>query len=138
MEADILRTLHEIKTILYVIGLVISIAAVFQIFEKVTLIIKNIKTAINEVWRNEASEYFEKGKYDSLMSHCEKRIETHPNDATAIWWLARANLANGLNDKADELFVKVIELEPTWKESLVTPYLKNDKSANKANAHGKI
>jgi len=125
MEAEILQTLREIKSILYVIGLIISIAVVFKVFEFITSIIKNFKKAIKEVWRNEANEYFDKGEYDSLISHCEKRIETYPNDVTAIWWLARAHLENGNREKADEYFEKVTNIEPSWKEEHVLPYLKN-------------
>jgi tetratricopeptide (TPR) repeat protein len=125
MESEILHTLREIKSILYVIGLVISIAMVFKVIELLSSIIKNFKSAIKDVWRNEANEYFDRGEYDLLISHCEKRIETHPNDATAIWWLARTHHANGSIEKAEEYFEKVSELEPSWRESHVEPYLKH-------------
>ena len=123
MESDILRTLQEIRGILYVIGLFIALSMTFKIFESISLIIKNYKEAKESVWKNDAIAYFDKGDYKTLFTHCEERIKTHPNDATAVWWFARVNQVMGNNDKATELFQKVAEIEPSWKEEHVKPYI---------------
>lgn len=126
MESESVLLLKEIRQILYWIGAAISIGVVFWIASSSSRMWIQFKAAVRKAWIYQASEYFDKADYDSLLTHCEERQSSYPNDATAVWWLARCYKMKDIPNKSDELFSKVFELEPTWKEEHVDPFVSTE------------
>lgn len=123
MEEEALQILKEIRTILYWIGAAVSIGVAFWVVRSFSMTWIQFRKSIGEDWKLRASDYFDKGEYNKLISHCEDKFASHPNDTNAIWWLARAY--QGKNDlkKADELFIKLLQIEPGLKQEFVDPYV---------------
>ena len=123
MESELLQTLKEIKGIIFVTGVFVSVGSFFWIVRSITIIINQIKDILAKVWKSQANEYFEKGAFDNLIKHCEERKKKYPNDTHVYWWLARAYREKGEVQKANELFLTVREMEPSWEEEFVNPYI---------------
>ncbi len=134
MEPELLQTLKEIRGVLYSMGVAVFIACLFWVIKLISQIIINIKKAMSEAWGNNATDYYDKGEIDKLKKHCEDRISEYPNDAYAFWWLARAYKNTGDVEKADSYFYKVNDIQPSWYEEYVKPYISSpiaEKNANK-------
>ena len=118
MEQEILKILQEIHGLL--IGLISMLGFVMLIW--VINWISNINKNFKKAWENDfielADKYFESGNYSKLIDHCKSKLELHPNHSNATWWLARTELELGNLSKAKSLFEKVLELEPSWRETL--------------------
>lgn len=123
MEAEILYTLKEIRGILFIIAIVFSIGVLFWILRSISIIVSQFKDAWREDWKVRANDYFNKGSYDKLIQHCEERKEKYPNDANVYWWLARSYMGKGEIEKADALFLQVLNIEPSWEDEFVKPYI---------------
>lgn len=75
------------------------------------------------IFWHEADELLEQDKLDELIAFTRERIATHPKHTYAHWYLALAYYHKGLWHDAMRTFRKVGELEPTWKEGYVDPYV---------------
>lgn len=75
------------------------------------------------VFRNEADELLERDDLDALIRFAKGKLTTHPRHTYAHWYLALAYYHKGmLHDSLGE-FTEVSNLEPTWREDHVDPYV---------------
>lgn len=125
MEAEILKTLHEIRSILFVLVSFIVFGAFIWSVRAMSLIVNNFREAYRNKWDNEADDFFNKGQYQELENHCKKKLEDFPNSPWALLWLAKAKRALNESQESIELFEKVLQLEPSWKENFIEPYFKD-------------
>ncbi|MET0107286.1 MAG: tetratricopeptide repeat protein [Candidatus Thiodiazotropha sp.] len=72
---------------------------------------------------NTANKHFERAEFEKLEQHCQEKLNKYPNHLNAIWWLARAKLEIGEASEAKTLFERILELEPSWKETHIEPYI---------------
>ena len=124
MEQDILNTLQEIRSLIYVLIIMLGFVMLIWVINWISNIKRNFKKAWENDFINLADGYFESGDYTKLIAHCKDKLEKYPNHPTATWWLAKAELEIGNNAAAKELFEKVLELEPSWKDTHIEPFLK--------------
>lgn len=68
-----------------------------------------------------ASELFDQGKTQELMSLVEKRLATHPNDSTAYWFKAKVHYLNHEWDLALANLEKAEVLAPSWRKEYTGP-----------------
>jgi len=124
MGNEILHTLEEIRGILFVLTLIVSIVMLFWVTNWIINIVFNFKKAWESNFKKQADKYFESANFAKLVEHCEDKLRKYPNHSTATWWLARANQELGKESEAKALFEKLLELQPNWKETHIEPYLK--------------
>jgi tetratricopeptide (TPR) repeat protein len=124
MENEILHTLQEIRSILYVLTVIVSLVMLVWVTNWVGNIVANFKKAWENYFITRADKYFESGELDKLTEHCHDKLAKYPNHSNATWWLAKAKLETGNNSEARNLFERLLELEPSWNETHIEPYLK--------------
>jgi cytochrome c-type biogenesis protein CcmH/NrfG len=124
MEQEILNTLREIRGILFVLAAVMILVALVWAVNWGGNIVVNFKKAWENDFRDRANKYFESADFDRLVEHCEEKLKGCPNHTHATWWLARAKQEMGKGLEAKALFERLVELEPSWKETHIEPYLK--------------
>ncbi len=124
MDIEILQTLKEIRGILYALSAFISVALFVLIIRWIGNIVTSFKSAWENDFVNRANNHFQRNELANLDQLCQEKLQKYPNHSTAVWWLARSKLEQGNSVEASELFKRLVELEPTWKESHVEPYLK--------------
>ena len=110
-----------------------AVGCFFWVMRSISIIKSQFLAALVKGWGAKAQEYFEKCSYDDLIGYCERRIKERPNDVHALWWLARALKEKGKNTEAEEIFKKVVKIEPSWEEEFVKPYVSNASAETPAN-----
>ena len=123
MEKEILQTLQEIRGILYVLTVIVSLVMLVWAANWIMNIVANVKQAYKNDFINRADKYFERADLEKLTEHCEEKLSDYPNHSDATWWLAREKLETGMESEAKVLFDRLLELEPSWRESHIEPYL---------------
>ena len=81
------------------------------------------KSRTEESTRDVSIEFFNDGKYRELVAYLKPKIRKEPNNATVLYWLARAYLELGDKSHSRVLFIKVRTLEPSWDKKYIVPYL---------------
>ncbi|GAA6143443.1 tetratricopeptide repeat protein [Hydrogenophaga sp. 5NK40-0174] len=122
MEQELVAVLKDIRGVLYVLVALVAFATAVWVINGLATIARNLTAALQGYFSQVASSYYEAANYQKLVSHCHRKLRTHPNHATAIWWLARAELQLGRLEEAKVLFDKVSVLEPTWRQTHVEPF----------------
>ena len=74
------------------------------------------------------NEWVTRGKFDQILSHTKKRLETHPDDTDALYFRAKALPHVGLIESAKECIKRPGQSDPRlaqvsreWLESLEEP-----------------
>jgi len=129
MEQEILQTLQEIRVILYILLIVVSVGMLVWIVHWISNIAANFQSAWENDFITQADKYFESANFDKLIEHCQDKLNKFPNHSNATYWLARAKLELGDSAESKALFQRLLELEPSWRDSHIEPYLKKLSSA---------
>jgi tetratricopeptide (TPR) repeat protein len=123
MEQEILSTLREIKTAIYVLMAVVVLGVVAS-FIRAAISVKNlVRGKLDELFRDEANHLFDKGAFDELIKTCEDKLKSKPHHAYALWYVAKAYYQKNEHTKAKEYFEKLAKAEPSWEKEYVQPYL---------------
>jgi tetratricopeptide (TPR) repeat protein len=123
MEQQILSTLQEIKTAIYVLMAIVVLGVVAS-FIRVAISVKNlVRGKLDDLFRDEAIHLFDKGSFDELIKYCEDKLKSKPHHAYALWYVAKAYYQKGEHKRAKEYFEKVATAEPSWEKDYVQPYL---------------
>ena len=123
MDEEILETLIEIRAALFLMAVFVGIGVIMWVFKSTTILVKEFQIALRQDWDNRAWRLFDRGKYEELLSLCEKRLRRYPNAVLPVWWKARVSQRLGRHEEAQALFQEVVRLDPSWKENHVLPYL---------------
>ena len=120
MDYEILTTLQEIRGMMYVALALFGTLMVILIYLALveTLPFRKSKK-ISETCLN----LHELGKFGQIVNLCESNLKKKPNHLDSIWWLAKAKYILGEYDLANKLFIKLIEIEPTWQNQHCQPYI---------------
>jgi tetratricopeptide (TPR) repeat protein len=123
MEQQILSTLQEIKTAIYIL-IAILVLGVIASFLRAGIAAKGlVRGKLDDIFRDEASHLFDKGAFEELIEVCEDKLKSKPHDANALWYIAKAYYQKGEHLQAKEYFEKVAKAEPSWEKEYVQPYL---------------
>ena len=71
-----------------------------------------------KVFRVMAEDYLAKDENNELIEYVEERLESHPQDVWAHWYMGQAKYHNGVYPESKRSFERVIELEPSWYSSV--------------------
>src|SRR5918999_2304706 len=133
MEQQILSTLQEIKTAVYIL-IAILVLGVIASFLRAGIAAKGlVRGKLDDIFRDEASHLFDKGAFEELINFCEDKLKSKPHDGHALWYIAKAYYQKGEHLKAKEFFEKVGKAEPSWEKQYVQPYLEKIETSQLSN-----
>lgn len=116
-------TLQEIKTAIYIL-MAIVVLGVTASFLRAGIAAKGLlREKLDDIFRDEASHFFDKGAFDELIKLCEDKLKSKPHHVNALWYIAKAYYQKGDHLKAKDYFEKVAKAEPSWEKQYVQPYL---------------
>ena len=123
MDNETISILIEIKAAIYILIAVVTLGVIAN-WIRAGVAIKNvIRKELDDLFSEEASDYYDKGRYDDLLSHCEEYLKSKPNHSYALWYKAKAYYQKEDYEKAKRCFEHLSKSEPSWEESNVRPYL---------------
>lgn len=129
---EILKEIQLVKYLLIVLislfGLIVM-GVVYIIYKTATLAKSN---KLYSDFSSEARELLDKGLCDDLIQKAKERIETHPKDKWAHWYLAEAYREKGEYTKALEIFTILEKMAPRWKEDYIEPNIREIKETLKS------
>ncbi len=71
-----------------------------------------------KVFRVVAEEHLARNENDKLVEYAEERLESHPQDVWAYWYMGQAKFHTGKLPESKRCFERVVELEPSWYSSV--------------------
>ncbi len=95
-----------------------------KLFAVVGNLINNWRTYSDNRIRVAAIDMFDRAEYVELEKILQEKLTRFPNNATAIYWMARCNLSLSNIEKARDYFLSLKALEPSWETEYVTPFLR--------------
>ena len=126
-----------LKEIQLVKWLLITLISIFGlIFLGIIFITYKIKSTIkNENFHrdfsSEARDLLDKGLPDEVIEKAKARIETHPKDKWAHWYLAEAYREKEEYTKSLEIFTVLKKMAPKWKKEYIEPNINEIKETLK-------
>ena len=78
---------------------------------------------MDNLFNRVASDMFESGKLTELIEYCHEHLKKKPRAAYAYWFLGKAHYQLKELSKAEQFFNKAIEINPSWENEWVKPYL---------------
>ncbi len=124
MEQTTIQELIEIRQLLTFIALLLAMLVVGKLFAVVGNLINNWRTYSDNRIRVAAIDMFDRAEYVELEKFLQEKLTRFPNNATAIYWMARCNLSLSNIEKARDYFLSLKALEPSWETEYVTPFLR--------------
>jgi len=70
-----------------------------------------------KVFRKLSEDMLAKNEIDDLLEYAEERLESHPHDVYAHWYIGQAKYYKGKYPDSKRSFERVVELEPSWYSS---------------------
>ncbi len=125
MEQTTIQELIEIRQLLTFIALLLAMLVVGKLFAVVGNLINNWRTYSDSRIRVAAIDMFDRAEYVELEKFLQEKLTRFPNNATAIYWMARCNLSLSNIQKAKDYFLRLKALEPSWETEYVTPFLRD-------------
>ncbi|MBW9262217.1 MAG: hypothetical protein K1564_11660 [Candidatus Thiodiazotropha sp. (ex. Lucinisca nassula)] len=123
MENEILLILYDIKKAIYLL-LAVVITGVLANWVRAGISIKSVvRRELDDLFTEEASDFYDKGQFDELLAHCEEHLKAKPNHSYALWYKAKAYYQKQAYEKSKQCFEQLSQSEPSWDESHVQPYL---------------
>ena len=109
---------HYLANMMFMFFLAFILVSFYAIYQHRKWEKKNAQEGYFEV--EVAQELYEQASYGELIKYCEKTLKKYKNNIHAVWYLALANYQSKDYLKASELFHKVLQLNPSWKEDVNT------------------
>lgn len=78
------------------------------------------------VFKVMAEDYLARNENTELIEYVEERLESHPQDVWAHWYMGQAKYHTGVYPESKRCFERVIELEPSWYSSVESWFEKID------------
>lgn len=122
MENDILISLSEIKTILYILTGIFIIGVLLICFILYIVGVRFLSYKKSDVFKFFAEEKIDKGLYSEVISDAKEFLKDRPHHTYTQWYLAKAYYYTDDFENAKLYFEKILKREPDWEES-VKPYL---------------
>ena len=124
MDTEILRALQEIRGLLFILTSAICLVVAILFLSSIGRALEYYRSVKANAFINEANELFDLGSFNELVEFCESKLKQFPNHSNAVWWMAKAKFRMGEEQEAKALFEKLIELEPSWEDEFIQPYIK--------------
>jgi len=70
------------------------------------------------IFRALAEDHLSKNENEELAEYAEARLESHPHDVWAHWYLGQVKFHTGHFPESKRCFERVLELEPSWYNSV--------------------
>ena len=123
MDNNILSALNEIKVAVYVLLAIVTIGVIAN-WVRAWASVKNLaQKELDDLFTKEAGNYYDEGKFDELLSHCEEKLRSKPNHSYALWYKAKAYYQKHEYEKSKKCFQQLEVTEPSWSVSHVQPFL---------------
>ena len=122
MDAELLKSLSDIKLLLVSILVVTSVSLFLQLIKLISRFVTKRTIYREKVFNHLAAEHFDKGEYEELIRYSEEKLKSWGRNPHALYWLARTNQKQGNIQFAKQLFEEIENSEPEWKD-IVQPYL---------------
>jgi len=71
-----------------------------------------------KVFQRLSEDLLSKNDIDELVQLVEGRLESHPQDVWAHWYMGQAKYHKGVYPESKRSFERVLELEPSWYNSI--------------------
>lgn len=134
MDTEVLQTLQSIKTLIQIFIVISFVNLCFGGVRLWLRVREHFRTAFDTVFQLQCGEYFDQGKFDDLVKHCEDRLAKRPRDAYALLFLGKACASQKEYSKAKAALTKLLSLEPKWGQehgqSTLDAIAEAEKSAN--------
>jgi hypothetical protein len=95
-----------------------------SVLNKLGTIFLSWRTKRSNMIRDMAIGMHDRGEYSDLVEYLSGKLSRYPNNPTVVYWLARGYLGLEQYSKAKKALLKLRELEPSWEEEYVAPYMK--------------
>ncbi len=125
MDQDLVIELSKIKDLLAIIVILLGLLVAGKVIEILGDISNNWRSFRTNRVRGAAAEMYDRGEYSKLVEFLKKELKSHPNCPTSTYWLARCYLSLSDNENAKKSFHKLRELEPSWEDEYISPYLQD-------------
>ena len=122
MENDILISLSEIKTILYILMGIFIVGVVLVCFVLYIVGVRFLSYKKSDEFKFFVEEKLDKGLYNEVICDAKEFLKDRPYHTYAQWYLAKAYYYTDDFENARLYFEKILKREPDWVES-VEPYL---------------
>lgn len=122
VENEILDLLYDIKLIVIAILVIVSLLLFNNFMRLFSNLVARWTVNREKVFIHFSSQLYDQERYDELEESCLSKMKNWPNNPYPLYWLARSKYKKGEQKESEELFRKVLLMEPSW-ENAVTPYL---------------
>lgn len=124
--------LTDINSALWALVYIVGGGVLFYVVKSSSAFFYNKQHDMTSDFSNTISLLLEKERYSEVIKQCHDRLTQKPRDANAYWFLGKAYYFQKNYDKAKESFNKAADINPTWLEEWIKPYLENmrDEQAN--------
>ena len=124
MDVTTIDVLVDIRAGVYWLVALVAICAVAVTTRAYFQVKGRVAQEIEKDFKQRAATLFEKGNTEELLAHCREKLADKPNHAYALWYLAKAHYERQEHSEARTQFVRLAEVEPSWDEGHVQPYLR--------------
>lgn len=122
METELLTSMNELKTILYIILTIFIIGSAIILILGYKLLHRISNSTKSEKFQYFAQEQMDKGCYEELKTYAQEFLEEKPHHIYAQWYLAKAYFYLEDYENAKKHFEKIAKTELEWRDN-VLPYL---------------
>jgi tetratricopeptide (TPR) repeat protein len=126
VEDSINLILGEIQTIKILLITMIGLFSII-VLGIIYVILQTHRFSKKEFFKKDfyskAKDLLDKGLTDEVIELSETRIQTHPKDKYAHWYLALAYLDKKEYSKSLKTFSYLLELAPAWREEYIEPHI---------------
>jgi cytochrome c-type biogenesis protein CcmH/NrfG len=115
---ELANNIQWLLVALVVIGVILLIVLSFGAWAMFIAGKKLIDQHKDKVFRVLAEEHLNKNENTELITHCNERLDTHPSDVWAHWYLGQAQFHTNLLHESLRSFERALEIEPSWYSSI--------------------
>ena len=113
-----LETIKWLLVALLVCGVVVALSAVAIALATWFALRMGKEQNSGRVFRAVAEDHLSRNDNEELVEYAEGRLESHPQDVWAHWYLGQAKFHTGHLPDSKRCFERVLELEPSWYSSV--------------------
>lgn len=122
-----LQILKNIYFLLFTLVTVSLLHVSFFLLRAIFHLKKYIINHLDEAFRTEAANLFEKNQIDELIAVCEKKLSDRPNHVAALFYSIVAFYNEGNYSKVIEFGERLKHVDPSAEEGYAKSYLDKDK-----------
>ncbi|MCG7968950.1 MAG: tetratricopeptide repeat protein [Candidatus Thiodiazotropha taylori] len=133
-----LTLLQDIKSAIWILIYILGLGVGTYVMRSIIVSYKTVKDIIENRFYHIVSAMYENNDYDEVIEYCHDHLSKKPNEAYGYWFLGKAYFQKKKYDESTINFNKAIEINPSWEDEWISPFLKKielaKSSANQANS----